>query len=159
MKRKVSEREVEAIVTAIRACFARLRAVGDALHQDLGVTTAMRAVIETASGNDNLTVPEIARLKRVTRQNIQVIVDGLVDAGLVRLVANPAHKRSSLVRLTNRGRDVFEEMRRRERSALASIAQDLDPAAVAATGETLAAMQGRLEELETETIRKGEGND
>ena len=150
MNRKVTERDVEAIVTAIRACFARLRAVGDALHEDLGVTTAMRAVIEAVSANDSLTVPEIARLKRVSRQNIQVIVDSLVDAGLVRLAANPAHKRSSLVQLTDRGRNVFQDMRRRERSALAAIANDLDPADVAATRGTLGAMQARLETLETE---------
>lgn len=150
MSDRVSEKEVEAVVSAIRACFARLRSVSDALHQDIGITAAMRAVIEAVSGNEDLTVPEIARQKRVSRQNIQVIVDGLVAAGLLGLAENPAHKRSPLVRLTDRGRETFREMRRRERSALKAIAQGLEPAAVATTRQTLAAMQRLLEKLETE---------
>ena len=146
----VSEKEIEAVIGAIRASFARLRAVGDALHEDIGVTAAMRAVIETVSGNETLTVPEIARLKRVSRQNIQVIVDALLAADLVSLAENPAHRRSPLIQLTNRGRETFRGMRRRERSAFKAIAHDLTPAAVATTRQTLAAMQRRLEKLETE---------
>jgi len=159
MNDSVSEKEVEAVIGAIRSCFARLRAVGDALHQDIGVTAAMRAIIETVSGNERLTVPEIARLKRVSRQNIQVIVDGLVGAGLVSLAANPAHKRSPLVQLTKGGRETFQKMRRRERSALTAIAHDLTPVAVATTQQTLAAMQCRLEKLEAEYDSEGERND
>lgn len=156
---KVTEKEVESVVAGIRACFARLRAVGDAMHQDFGVTTAMRAVLETVSAEEELTVPDIARVKRVSRQNIQVIVDGLVAGGLVQLTENPAHKRSPLVELSKRGREVFREMRRRERSAFGLIASDLTPANVAATQETLAAIKLRLEEMEADTISKGKRND
>jgi DNA-binding MarR family transcriptional regulator len=150
MRIKGSEREVGAIVVGIRACFSRLRAVADALHRDLGVTAAMRAVMKTVSDGEEDTVPRIARLKRVSRQNIQVIVDGLVAAGLLELADNPAHKRSPLIVLTKRGRATFREMRRRESSVLKAIAEGLSPTAMKATIDTLVALQRRLERMETE---------
>lgn len=160
MKARVNEREVELIIAGIRACFGRLRAVGDALHRDLAITAAMRAVMETLVERDAATVPAIARLKRVSRQNIQVIVDSLSASQLVQLTDNPAHKRSPLVALTSRGRSTFREMRRRERSVLKVIAEDLTPAAMEATFKTLATMQRRLEKMETEQSNPdGEDNE
>lgn len=153
MNRKDGERTIGAIIVGIRACFARLRVVADALHRDLGVTTAMRAVIETLFEGEAATVPAIARLKRVSRQNIQVIVDGLLAADLVRLADNPAHRRSPLIVLTDEGRATFREMRRRERSALEAIAEGLTPTAMTTTLETLVAMQRRLEGMEVQPTK------
>jgi DNA-binding MarR family transcriptional regulator len=155
-----SEQQVARIIVGIRACFGRLRAVADALHRDLGVTTAMRAVMEMVFEDSEHTVPDIARAKRVSRQNIQVIVDGLVAAGIAELADNPAHKRSPLVRLTAHGRATFQEMRRRERSVLKAIAEELTPNAARATLATLLALQRRLEKMETEPANlNGDSNE
>jgi DNA-binding MarR family transcriptional regulator len=153
---KDNEVLVTAIVAGIRACFGRLRAVADALHGDLGVTASMRAVMEAVVDGDGLTVPQIARAKRVSRQNIQVIADALAAAGLVDLVENPAHRRSPHVVLTARGKSIFREMRRRERFVLRAIAEDLTRPAAEAALETLQAIQRRLELLEKHTEREKE---
>src|SRR6266404_3443610 len=68
---------------------------------------------ELPSGGDNvltllakhgaLTVPQIGRLNSTSRQNIQIIVNRLARENCVELAHNPAHKRSELVRLTDRG--------------------------------------------------------
>lgn len=160
MNRKDSKPAMVAIIGGIRACFGRMRAIADALHSDLGVTAAMRAVMETLFDGGEATVPAIARLKRVSRQNIQVIVDSLLKAGLVQLADNPAHKRSPLVSLTKQGRGTFSEMRRRESSLIEALAEGLTPAGMKATLTTLVAMQRRLEEMETEpTNPNGEENE
>ncbi|CAN0564454.1 unnamed protein product [Laminaria digitata] len=153
---KVSEQDVGAVIVGIRGCFSRLRDVADVLHRDLGITAAMRAVMETVYDGADVTVPDIAREKRVSRQNIQVIVDGLIAARLLGLAENPAHKRSPLVVLTKRGRTTFREMRRRESGLLKAIAEELSPTAMKATSETLAAIRRRLEEMDTETNPNGE---
>jgi DNA-binding MarR family transcriptional regulator len=50
------------------------------------------------------TVPQIARVRGTSRQNVQILVNRLRREALVALVANPAHKRSALVELTEQGK-------------------------------------------------------
>lgn len=69
---------------------------------DLGI--AEHAVLEIVSRTGAVTVPQIARERSTSRQNIQILVDRLRAEGRVVLGDNPAHKRSALVRLTDKGR-------------------------------------------------------
>jgi hypothetical protein len=50
-----------------------------------------------------LTVPHIARLAGTSRQHIQIWVNRLKAEDQVGLVGNPAHRKSDLVRLTEKG--------------------------------------------------------
>lgn len=86
------------------------RAMGHRANERLsgrGLTAADRAVLEFLSAEDGLTVPEIAARYRVSRQHIQVTVNGLVDKGLLTTRRNPKHKRSRVIALTARGRKLF----------------------------------------------------
>jgi DNA-binding MarR family transcriptional regulator len=58
------------------------------------------------------TVPEMARSRPVSRQHCQTIANALEAQGLVEFVDNPKHKRSKLVRVTKKGRDRFQSMRK-----------------------------------------------
>jgi DNA-binding MarR family transcriptional regulator len=115
-----------ALTRAVRNVFNRLKALGDQLHADLEVTTAMRAVLETLSDNGPMTVPQIAKQKGVTRQHIQLLADALVEAGLAAMKGNPAHRRSSLIALTEKGRRAFVRMRERETPIVAEVAREFD---------------------------------
>jgi DNA-binding MarR family transcriptional regulator len=99
---------VESLVREIRLASQRLKAAADDLHRDLGLTAAMRAVLETLSVRGTLTVPQIARENGVTRQHVQALVDALWERRCVILAANPGHARSPLVGLTDKGRAVLE---------------------------------------------------
>ena len=68
---------------------------------------AERAVLDIVHRAGAMTVPQIARERSTSRQNIQILVDRLQSAGRVELVNNPAHKRSALVRLTTVGTQWF----------------------------------------------------
>jgi hypothetical protein len=54
-------------------------------------------------------VPQIARTRFSSRQNIQILINRLQQEGLVEFFTNPDHKRSALVRLTPRGHAVIAE--------------------------------------------------
>ncbi|MCA8978153.1 MAG: MarR family transcriptional regulator, partial [Planctomycetes bacterium] len=110
--------ELEALINEVRLLFNQCSRLAEDLHSELPVTVAMRAVLEFVTGNGPTTVPGIARSRRVSRQHIQVLVNDLIDHGLVRMEANPGHKRSLLVTLTAKGRRTFEAMRQRERRLL-----------------------------------------
>ena len=72
------------------------------------------SVLRTLSKFGALTVPQIARLNSTSRQNVQIIVNRLAREECIEFMPNPAHKRSELVRLTNRGQASVEALTRNE---------------------------------------------
>jgi DNA-binding MarR family transcriptional regulator len=135
-----------ALTAAVRAVFNRLKALGDDLHGDLEVTAAMRAVMETLAAEGAMTVPQIARLKGVTRQHIQLLADALAEAGLAVVKENPAHRRSSLIALTDKGKRTFTKMRAREVPVVANIATEFDAQDLDRATALLTRLAARLEE-------------
>jgi DNA-binding MarR family transcriptional regulator len=72
--------------------------------------TAARWHVLSVVQDEALPVPRIADRLGVTRQSVQAVVDALAADGLVELAANPAHRRSRLVQLTERGQRVVEQL-------------------------------------------------
>lgn len=134
-----------ALTGAIRLVFNRLKGLGDELHRDLEVTTAMRAVMETLAGQGAMTVPQIAKLKGVTRQHIQLLADALVGAGLATVKDNPAHRRSSLIALTDKGKRLFARMGAREAPIIEEIAAAFDAQELERATHVLHRLAARLE--------------
>lgn len=137
--------EIYRLIVEIRRAFHTLANAGDALHADLGVTSAMRAQMEYLSDHGPATVPDIARAKSVSRQHIQQLVNGLEASGLVRFSANPRHRRSPLVALTEKGVAAFAEIRQREAAVLGDLARRLDGAASGAAADTIARLRAVLD--------------
>lgn len=115
--------KMTALTQAVRGVFNRLKAVGDQLHADLGVTTATRAVMETLAEAGPMTVPQIAKLKGVTRQHIQLLADALCEAEFAVVKENPAHKRSLLIVLTEKGKRTFAKIGGREAPVIVELAR------------------------------------
>jgi DNA-binding MarR family transcriptional regulator len=93
-----------------------------------------------------LTVPDIARRYQVSRQHIQVTVNGLLDRGLLETQANPRHKRSPLLGLSTRGATAFSSIRRREQRRVDALFADIEIADIATTKRTLQRLLERLGE-------------
>lgn len=136
--------EVYEIIGQVRTCFNLLRSLADRLHEDLGVNPSMRAVMEALTRESGRTVPDIAREKGVSRQHVQVIMNALLEAGLVESADNPAHRRSPLFVLTGQAQAVFAEIRRREAEPTARLAEALPAESLAATRTLLAELNRRL---------------
>jgi DNA-binding MarR family transcriptional regulator len=94
--------------------FFRMRV---AAKQYLGqgeLSAGRRSLIKSLGAHGPQTVPQMAKLRSVSRQHIQTVVNGLREDGLVRSVENPAHQRSVLIELTPKGRRFLAEMESRE---------------------------------------------
>lgn len=63
-----------------------------------------------------LTVPQMARLDSTSRQNIQTVVNRLEREGCVESAPNPAHRRSDLIRITDRGMASLDTVSRNKES-------------------------------------------
>lgn len=133
------------LIVETRRLFHRLAAAADDAHRDLEVTASQRAVLETLKLKGPSTVPQIARDKGVSRQHIQTLVNGLLEACLLRTRPNPAHQRSSLVELTPAGERAFATIERREARILSALAAELADEDIEAATRTLAALRMSLE--------------
>jgi len=91
-----------------------LRRVGSSVPQDANSAAGGWSVLQVLDRLGPLTVPAIARIRTVSRQNVQTLVNRLEAHGYVALSANPAHKKSGLVRFTERGRRVLAAATARE---------------------------------------------
>ena len=120
------------LTVAVRRLFHKLGHGIGALHESTEVSAGMRAVLESVVDGEPQTVPQMARVRPVSRQHIQGLVNPLLEQGLVEYADNPAHKRSRLVRPTDKGVETFRAMRGRENRALEQIALDIDPVELAA---------------------------
>jgi len=97
----------QSLLTQIQALSLLLRraAQWDDSHKVL--TLAQKNVLQSLEINP-LTVPEIARARATSRQNIQALVNRLVKEGFVETIINPAHRRSVLFGLTAKGRTLLK---------------------------------------------------
>lgn len=113
------------LILEIHGTSLDLKRVSDSMNGGANITAAERAALESLLGRDARTVPQIAKAKQVSRQHIQLLVDGLASKGLVRHSVNPEHKRSKLISLTETGRRILKDIRDKETKTLSELATRL----------------------------------
>ena len=139
------ESATEVILAVFRAN-GLLLAEGDRLAAGEGLTAARWQVLGAlALEGRPLTVPQIARRMGLTRQSVHGTVDRLADDGLIELVPNADHRRSRLVRMTERGEAQYEAVSARQTVWADRLADGLNPAHLETAARVLDALCARLE--------------
>lgn len=113
----------EGLFRTARALCARLSAWerDQAMQDDL--TAAQRSLLNDLARSGPTTLPQLARARSVTRQQVRVVVEALTRRGLVRRRSNPAHRRSYLVSVTEYGSQKAREIQQGESRRLEQIQQ------------------------------------
>src|ERR1700684_4315636 len=124
------ETQVPIIVADIYELAGRLREHGEAIAGTVGQTQARWQVLSAASGRPQ-TVPQIARVLGVTRQNVQRIGDLLVAEGAAQYRGNPDHRASPQLILTKSGRTALERITQAAAGYHAALTQTLSASEVA----------------------------
>jgi DNA-binding MarR family transcriptional regulator len=141
--------EGEAATQAVLATFRAnglLLAAGDLLAVDLGLTSARWQVLGAITLAERpLTVPQIARRMGLSRQSVHATVKRLVDDGLVELAPNADHRRSQLVRLTERGTAAYAAIDERQVAWVNVLAAGIDRVDLETTARVLDELSRRLE--------------
>jgi DNA-binding MarR family transcriptional regulator len=130
---------VPIIVADIYELAGRLRECGEAIAKTVGQTQARWQVLSAASGAPQ-TVPQIARVLGVTRQNVQRIADLLVAEGSAQYRDNPDHRASPHLILTRRGHATFDQLMKAAAGFHARLARKL-------TSSDIASLQRGLRHL------------
>lgn len=117
---------VPIIVADIYELAGRLRDCGEAIARTVGQTQARWQVMSAASDRPR-TVPQIARVLGVTRQNVQRIADLLVAESVAHYRDNPDHRASPHLVLTRRGRAALDQLTKAAAGYHARLARKLPP--------------------------------
>lgn len=139
------ETATDVILSTFRAN-GLLLAAGDVLAADAGLTSARWQVLGAiALARGPLTVPQIARRMGLARQSVHATVRRLVAGGLVEIVPNADHRRSSLVRLTELGDEQYAAMDARQAVWVNRLAHGLPHSDLETTVRVLGELCSRLE--------------
>jgi DNA-binding MarR family transcriptional regulator len=100
-------KDLELLLTEVNALTLRLKQVSRSGDETAGLLSATQCVLRLLLEQGAKSVPQIARLRGTSRQNVQILVNRLRREGLVTLATNPAHRRSALVMLTEQGKNAL----------------------------------------------------
>ncbi len=92
-----------------------------------------------------LPVPRIADICSTSRQNIQILVNGLFAAGHAQTRPNPRHKRSPLIELTPAGQAVAESLAEEESGWMERMSRNFSARELATALEVLQKLRGAVE--------------
>ncbi len=136
--------QLEALFAEVNGIAARLRSGRASARGEDNFSGGVRGVLQALGNEGPQTVPGIARQRRSSRQNIQVVVNRLKNAGLVETDGNPAHKRSALVRLNEKGKTVFRQIQQAETGRLRSLLEQIPEEDLAPTMRVLSQIRDSL---------------
>ena len=123
----------------------KLRAVGarsDAVNAAGGGTWG---ILHTLMRDGPKTVPQIARMRPVARQHIQILANELADKGFIVFENNPAHKRSKLLVVTPEGAAHYNAVKERLLGLADEIGLYISNDDVAAASRFLVLVMGELD--------------
>nr|WP_149549153.1 MarR family transcriptional regulator [Streptomyces marokkonensis] len=112
------------------------------------ISVGVRAVLALLHRGGPMTVPQMGRAQSISRQFVQRMVNDAAARGLVESVPNPAHRRSSLIRLTGEGRSVITAVVDREHRMLREVGGDLTDTEVTACLRVLGVMLTALDHVD-----------
>ena len=121
-------------------------AAGDVLASVEGLTAARWQVLgAVALAGRPLTVPQIARRMGLTRQAVQASVNRLIGEALVEAAENPDHRRSPIIRMTERGGEKYGAIQRRQVAWINDLAAGLKRSELETTARILQQLSNRLD--------------
>ena len=144
---------VPIIVADVYELAGLFREQGEAIARTVGQTQARWQVLSAASGKPQ-TVPQIARVLGVTRQNVQRIADLLVGEGAAEYRTNPDHRGSPHLILSKRGHIALERITKAAAGFHARLAPKLPPSDVVLLQRGLRRLLSALGEVDAVTSQK-----
>ncbi|WP_395373786.1 MarR family transcriptional regulator [Marinicella sp. W31] len=91
-------------------CHYHLQAYGKKLGAITPKGLAIWNLLISIQEDENSTIAKIAKKRSVSRQFIQKNIKTLVDDNLVKFIDNPLHKKSKLLKLTEKGSNVLTKI-------------------------------------------------
>jgi DNA-binding MarR family transcriptional regulator len=125
------------LMLEIAQCFFRIRAMGQKTGHITSWGGGAFGFMRSLALLGPLTVPDIAGMRPTSRQRMQRLADELAAEGLVEFIDNPRHRRSKLVRLTEKGEKHYHDLSSGLLAVATTLGADFADADIRTTLETL----------------------
>lgn len=146
----VLQERLEALLVEVNGLANRLKSTDPTAT----LPSASRAALQLLQRHGPQTVPQLARARFSSRQNIQILINRLQQDGLVEFFTNPDHKRSALVRLTPRGQAIIAEAGKEVAELTTKILPSFSQSELSSAADVLSRLRS-LMQLEKQPIRAG----
>lgn len=113
-----------------------------------GVSVGVRSVLTLLHRYGPMTVPQMGRVMTLTRQFVQRMVNDALTRGWAEAIPNPAHQRSSLIRITDDGTAVITAILAREHALNRQVGGDLTEAELRACTRVLKQMMKTFDHVD-----------
>jgi len=137
------------LIWKVRRTFRAMAFFADGLLQPYDISAQERAAMEFVHAWGPMSVPDLARNFHVSRQNIQIRVNGLMKRGLMEKRPNPAHKKSALIALSADGAALFAKVREAERAVVDQIFAGIETEEIKAASATLSKLLHAMTDAST----------
>ncbi|HWX22894.1 MAG TPA: MarR family winged helix-turn-helix transcriptional regulator [Candidatus Binatia bacterium] len=144
--REVLRAELERFFMEVNGLANHLKKTAALLHRSDGLPAGGQRLLQILKARGAQTVPAMARLSLTSRQNVQIVVNRLKAEGWIGFEANPAHKRSALVSLTEQGQALVTSASAREEDLWDRLLEQASGVEVSATTVFLQALREALAE-------------
>ncbi|MBW8797929.1 MAG: MarR family transcriptional regulator [Streptomyces sp.] len=115
-----------------------------------GASVGVRSVLDLLRRHEPMTVPQMGRIMALSRQFVQRMVNDAVARGWAEVTPNPAHQRSSLIRLTPEGRATVTAVLAREHALNRQVGGDLTDAEITACVRVLKQLLKTFDHVDVE---------
>jgi DNA-binding MarR family transcriptional regulator len=137
------------LLNELHALELRLRRTTSLGEHSGGLLSATQCVLRLLLQQGPKSVPQIARIRGTSRQNVQILVNRLRREGLVTFDINPAHRRSALVTLTEQGKSALISTATAEGDFVRVLAPQCSQSEVRSAVALLRRLRDRIAERET----------
>lgn len=125
---------------------SRLRSVFAPVRQAVGLNESEQMVLNAVvEAQVPPTVAQIGRSMGQARQLVQRAANSLRDAGLIEMTDNPDHRRASLLRPTDKGRSLKQDIDARAEVIAGDLVDEADLAAIEEAAQVLRGVRRRIE--------------
>ncbi len=114
------------------------------------MSVGVRSVLVLLHRYGPMTVPQMGRLMTLTRQFVQRMVNDALARGWAETTPNPAHQRSSLIRITDEGEAVITAILAREHALNRQVGGELTEAELQACVRVLKEMLKTFDHVEAD---------
>lgn len=128
---------LQALIDEVVFLFHRMRRFAENTYGDGEQSAARRGILRELAHAGPRTVPQMVEHRGVSRQHIQVVVNSLLEDGLVEAIKNPIHKRSSRIQLTSKGEAKVREIEHIDNQTLRSFSARFSKEELEQTTHTL----------------------
>lgn len=134
-----NENNKAALILTIKNLYKEINKISNTyLHYD-DLNVSQRLILEELL-HQTLTVPQIAKSHNVSRQHIQTNVNALLKKELIKSKENSNHKRSRLMELTSKGKQLFTEIEDFEQRFIADLLSEITQKEITITTQSLQSM-------------------